>query len=152
VKIWTTVNWAGAGTEDDPRRPDLPAGVAYAAVEVPPSTPTESSYCFAKVAGTLATVSAISSITDSQAAELCSSLGLTLRSLDVADPELVTLGDSLGVDVRELRKWLRGTLQEREWEVIRALAAKKGVDVSAYEFGIKEGKCEPFEAALQLLR
>ena len=153
MKIWSTVSWTGAGTSDDPRRPDI-SGVSYAVLEVPHTSPETGTYCLVKAAGLPGDVSALTSIDDQQAIALMTPVNpsLTWSSLEVADPELESIGDTLGVDVKEVRNRASGNLSYREWEVVRALANKKGVDVSQYEWDVKQGKCVQFESALKLLR
>lgn len=152
MKIWVRTSIIGAGTTEDPRRPDIPGGLPYSMVDLGDGT------CVARVAGPYAQVSALTPITDDEARTLIKGYNPSadLFNCDVPDPELNDLAKTLGIDPLEVRRRAPITtpfaLQSQEAALLEEVTGRRDVDISANLDRIKEGRSDEHGKALEKLR
>jgi len=117
-----------------------------------------------RVAGPIAKVSAIvatkGTLTDAEARTIIKRYNpnADLENVDVRDPEIDGILESLGENPQAIRKQVqtptvgRQVLQDQELNAMKVITRRKGVDISPYEDAIKRGKQAEHEDAMAKLR
>lgn len=152
AKVWVRTSIIGAGTTDDPRRPDIPVGLTFSMLDLRDGS------CLARVVGPQAQISTLVAITDDEARTLIKRYNpnADLVNVDVPDPELDEMAKMLGIDPLEVRRKARidtqFALQSQEVALIEEVARRKGVNISMLVKRIKEGRGDGHEGALMKLR
>jgi len=161
MKTWIETDITGAGTGENPRRPDLGGyeddpEVASSMLDKGTGT------CLCRVAGPQAKVQAIVNAkgeqTDDQADSTIKGINPNagLHNVDVADPEVDSLAEAAGLDPHHERvkngKYGR-PLWEQEPQIIESVAKAVGASISDKELDdIRHGRCDAHESALSKLR
>jgi len=175
MKAWIKTKIIGTGSNEDPRRPYLAnQSVLSSMMEIDADT------CLCRVAGTLEQINTIledteiTQLTDEEARQIIKSKypNSNLENLDIADPEIDEIAKSLGLDpearadiqiptvgkqlLQDQEKHLLSLISERlgltrdQWDTYaKGKFGKLGIDIDRE---IREGKNEPHEAVLNIIR
>lgn len=159
MKLWIKTKIIGTGTDEDPRRPYLPASTHYSMLDL-------ENECLCRITITPNQLSSIQNdtniavLTDDEALQIIKSINQNaeLEDVDVADVELEELAKQYGVDPVEEKRTVivptrgRRVLQCQEAHLLRVIAKKKSVDISDIEEHIELGSKHAYNRALARIR
>lgn len=159
MKIWVETDIIGAGTDADPKRPDLSPHdrdpeLGYSMMDKGDGT------CLARVSGPQLKIGGLTATkpNDTEAGTIITAKypNFNLVNVDVPDSELDSIAEGLGIDPLDVRKNAPITtttaLQSQECALFEEVAGREVVDISAHLDGIKGGRCDECENALVKLR
>lgn len=157
MKIWTTTSCYVTGLEEPGYRPDLGGleedeDISYSMFKI--DFPTS---VLLRVAGPTAKLSALTPISDAEAAVFINAAGASLVNVDVPDRELDDIARSSGLDPSKIRREAKidtpQALQSQETALALEIATKKGKTISAEDIaGMKAGKCSADDKVLHELQ